>query len=32
VKREIVRSLRMLGDLKKNRPRARSAIEHAGNG
>src|SRR5207244_13386211 len=27
---EIVRSLRMLGDLKKNRPRARSAIEHAG--
>ena len=30
VEPEIVRSLRMLGDLKKNRPRARSAIEHAG--
>src|SRR5207247_4459804 len=33
VEPEIVRSLRMLRDLKKNRPRARrSAIEHAGNG
>src|SRR6266481_5985068 len=30
VEPEIVRSLRMLRDLKKNRPRARSAIEHAG--
>ena len=30
VEPEIVRSLRMLGDLKKNRPRARSTIEHAG--
>ena len=30
VEPEIVRSLRMLRDLKKNGPRARSAIEHAG--
>ncbi len=30
VEPEIVRSLRMLRDLKKNRPRARNAIEHAG--